>query len=148
MRQLLTCIVAVLIALVSVQAQEWHTNFDTAKELAEHQNKPIVLVFQGSDWCAPCIKLDKEIWSTEEFKTQAEKKFILLKADFPRRKKNTLSEVQKVQNAKLADKYNKRGMFPLVVVLTAKGELLGATGYKQISPIEYVSLLTSFVTKS
>ena len=31
---------------------------------AQKQNKKIILVFQGSDWCGPCIKLSKEIWST------------------------------------------------------------------------------------
>jgi thiol-disulfide isomerase/thioredoxin len=32
------------------------------------KSKPIVLVFSGSDWCAPCIKLDKSIWQSTEFK--------------------------------------------------------------------------------
>jgi thiol-disulfide isomerase/thioredoxin len=39
--------------------QDWKTNFELVKKEAASQSKPIVLVFSGSDWCAPCIKLDK-----------------------------------------------------------------------------------------
>ena len=37
-------------------SQNWLTNFNEAKKEASEKNKIIVLVFQGSDWCAPCIK--------------------------------------------------------------------------------------------
>lgn len=43
-------------------AQNWQTNFEEAKVLAQKENKNIVLVFSGSDWCAPCMKLEKNIW--------------------------------------------------------------------------------------
>jgi len=87
-------IVALLVMVVSVNttiAQEWQTDFTIAKEIAAKEGKPIILVFQGSDWCAPCIKLDREIWSTDTFKEYAKENYVMLKADFPRRKKNTLS---------------------------------------------------------
>ena len=49
-------------------AQQWETDFDKAKALAAEKDLPIVLVFQGSDWCAPCIRLDREVWATEAFR--------------------------------------------------------------------------------
>ena len=49
-------------------AQDWQTNFEEAKKIASAQDKNIILVFSGSDWCAPCIKLDKSIWQSEAFK--------------------------------------------------------------------------------
>ncbi|MEY8849087.1 thioredoxin family protein [Psychroserpens sp. XS_ASV72] len=125
-------------------AQEWLTNFEQAKSLAKAQNKKVILVFQGSDWCAPCIKLDKEIWSTETFKTYAEKHYIMLKADFPKRKKNALSEAQQEHNNKLAETYNKNGYFPYVVVMDADGNYLGSTGYQKIEPSEYIKILEDF----
>jgi thiol-disulfide isomerase/thioredoxin len=42
-------------------AQNWQTDFEEAKRIASEQNKNIIIVFSGSDWCAPCIKLDKNI---------------------------------------------------------------------------------------
>ncbi len=128
----------------SINAQEWLTDLNQAKTISAKENKNIVLVFQGSDWCAPCIKLDKEIWSTDEFKNYSKKHFVMLQADFPRKKKNKLETLQQQQNNELAEKYNKQGFFPHVVVLNKKGNVLGRTGYKKVSPTEYIKLLASF----
>jgi len=123
--------------------QNWETSFSKAKDLASQQNKPIVLVFQGSDWCAPCIKMDREIWSTEIFKTYASKHYIMLKADFPRRKNNKLSESQTKANAELAEKYNNQGFFPFVVMLDKEGDVLGQRGYSKITPSQFINDLNS-----
>ena len=133
-----------LIGLQSGISQEWQTDFETAKELSKTQNKKIVLVFSGSDWCAPCIKLEKEIFESEEFIEEAKSKFILLKADFPRKSANKLSKEQQAKNNNLASLYNKNGYFPLVVVLNSEGKSLGSTGYKKITPKEYITELAAF----
>lgn len=125
-------------------AQEWETNFDKAAAKAEASKHNIILVFSGSDWCAPCIKLDKNIWQSAEFRSYAKDNWVLLRADFPRKKDNRLSETQTALNAALAEKYNKNGHFPLVVVMDPKGNVLGETSYKNISPAEYVALLKEF----
>lgn len=133
-----------LISLSVANAQIWNTDIATAKKTAQEQNRKIILVFQGSDWCAPCIKLEKEIWSSEEFKTYSNQHFVLLKADFPKKKANKLSKEQQDKNDLLAEKYNQNGYFPLVVVLDKTGKVLGTTGYKNLSPAEYIKLLSSF----
>ena len=127
-------IVLIVICVFATQfllAQDWKTDFTVAKKEAAKENKPIILVFQGSDWCAPCIKLDKEIWSTEEFKDYAQKNYVMLKADFPRKNKNTLSPEQQEKNNKLAEMYNSNGYFPFVVVLDKSGKVLGQAGYQK-----------------
>ncbi len=125
-------------------AQDWLTNIDEAKKQASELDRNIILVFQGSDWCAPCIKLEKEIWSSQEFQAYAKDHFVMLKADFPRKKQNALSPDQQEHNEGLAEKYNRDGYFPFVVVLDGSGKVLGESGYKKISPAEYIILLTSF----
>ncbi|MGX1929349.1 thioredoxin family protein [Flagellimonas sp. 2504JD4-2] len=125
-------------------AQEWQTDIETAKKIAEDGDRSIILVFQGSDWCAPCIKLDKEIWSTAEFKSLAKTKFVMLKADFPRRKKNKLSPETEAHNKTLAQKYNPKGHFPYVVILDNHGKILGDMGYEKISPTAYFNKLNAF----
>ena len=125
-------------------AQEWLTDIDLAKERANKENKNIVLVFAGSDWCAPCIKLEKEIWESEVFKNYSRDNYILLKADFPRQKKNKLSKELQKHNDALAEQYNMQGYFPLVLLLDAKGKVLGKTGYKKVKPTDYINLLNSF----
>lgn len=126
-------------------SQNWKNNIEEAKTEAKISNKNILLVFSGSDWCAPCIKLDRTIFQTEVFKAEAAQKWVLVKADFPKKKGNALSVAQTESNKKLAEKYNKEGNFPLVVLLDASGKVLGITGYKNVSPIEYVQLLNAMV---
>lgn len=130
---------------VGVKAQEWQTDFAKAKEMAAANDKPIILVFQGSDWCAPCMKLDREIWSTESFKEYAAQNYVMLKADFPKRKANALSEEQTNANEALAEQYNQNGIFPLVVILDSAGKLLGETGYKKVTPELYIKGLNEFI---
>jgi len=130
--------------LTSLHAQDWVTDYDEAIKLASEKNRNIVLVFQGSDWCAPCIKLEREIWTSEEFKAFATDHFIMLKADFPRKKANQLEKAQQEKNNKLAEKYNKVGNFPFIVLIDKNGKVIGETGYQKITPKEYISILTDF----
>ena len=133
-----------LLASLTASAQEWAPDFATAQATATESEKPIVLVFSGSDWCAPCIKLDREIWQDAGFQEKSAEEFVFYRADFPRKKENKLSAEMTEANAKLAEKYNSRGAFPLVVVLSPEGEVLGQTGYQKISPEEYLAVLESF----
>jgi thioredoxin-related protein len=133
-----------LFTVTTVYSQEWLTDFEKSKISAKKENKKIVLVFQGSDWYAPCIKLDRAIWSTDEFKNYAKDHFVMLKADFPKKKQNALTEEQQVHNKQLADTYNKGGYFPYVIVLDVSGNVLGSTGYKKVTPMAYIDLLESF----
>jgi len=137
-------LIVFLLSTSAIFAQDWTTNFEEAKILASKKNQNIVLVFQGSDWCGPCIKLDREIWSTNTFKAFSKSHFVMLKADFPRRKANQLESEQIKRNTLLAEKYNPSGYFPLVVVLNSEGKVLGQTGYKNVSPTEYIAQLTAF----
>lgn len=122
-------------------AQDWKTNFEESKKEATEQNKKILLVFSGSDWCAPCIKLDKNIWMSEEFKAYAKENYVLLRADFPKKKANALPEEIKKGNLLLAEQYNKEGFFPLVVLLDSKGKVLGKKGFENISATQYLAQL-------
>ena len=128
-------------------AQEWQTNFEEAKKIATEQDKNVVIVFSGSDWCAPCIKLDKNIWQSEAFKKEAAAEWVLVKANFPRKKANELPKEQTEHNRKLAEKYNLEGSFPLVVVLDKNGKVLGKMGFKNVSPEEYIKMIHALEKK-
>lgn len=128
-------------------SQNWKTNFEDAKAEALKENKNIVLVFSGSDWCAPCIKLDNVVWKSDAFKAESEKNWVVYKADFPKKKANQLSAEQTESNKKLAEKYNRSGSFPLVVLLDKNGKVLGMTGFKNISATEYIQLIHSLEKK-
>jgi thioredoxin-related protein len=142
-------IVSLIVLIISVNSfsQNWKTNFEEVKTEATASNKKILLVFSGSDWCAPCIKLDRNIWQSKEFKAFSDLNYILYKADFPKKKGNQLPEELRKQNLVLAEKYNQNGNYPLVVLLDNKGTVLGMTGFKNVSPMEYIELLKNLEKK-
>lgn len=128
-------------------SQNWKNSFEAAKNQALAENKNIVLVFSGSDWCAPCIKLDKTVWQSAEFKKEAENNWIIYRADFPKKKVNQLTPALTESNKKIAAQYNASGYFPLVLLLDKSGTVLGVEGYKNISAAEYIQLIHSFEKK-
>lgn len=144
MKKMIITYSLIFLAIININAQEWQTDYTKAQEIAKLKNQKMILVFQGSDWCAPCMKLENEIWSSKEFKDYAKESFVLLKADFPRRRKNKLTKEQQKKNNMLAEKYNKKGIFPLVVVLDKEGKILGKTGYKKTTPANYIKNLATF----
>ncbi|TXN35012.1 thioredoxin family protein [Flagellimonas hymeniacidonis] len=130
----------------SLHAQQWQESFDDAVKLANEEDKPIVLVFSGSDWCPPCIRLKRNILDSEDFKAYASSHYIMYNADFPRKKKNLLPLDKLNANKSLAEKYNPKGHFPLVVVMNKQEMVLGKTGFdRKASPEKYISKLNSFV---
>ena len=137
--------ILVLFCSVLASAQNWKPSYEKALSISKEDNKPIILVFSGSDWCAPCINMERSIWQSEAFVSYSKEHYVLYKADFPRKKANQLSIDLKEQNSKLAETYNPKGHFPLVVVLSSDEKVLGNTGYKKLSPDQYISLLNSFV---
>ena len=78
--------VLILFFSIGIKAQEWNENYSDALSQAKAENKPLILVFSGSDWCPPCKRLNKKIFTSEEFKSYASKNYVLYRADFPRKK--------------------------------------------------------------
>jgi thioredoxin-related protein len=142
MRKALILLLFIGISVIA-SAQNWETNIDKAKNRAAQENKNIILVFSGSDWCIPCMRLEKNIWESADFISYSKEHFIMLRADFPKKKANALSKDQQADNDKLAETYNKDGLFPYVVILDKNGKIKGSTGYKNNTPAEYIALLHS-----
>lgn len=102
----------------------WMGNFTEAQKQAKATHKKILINFSGSDWCGPCIRLRKEILESENFEKYATAKLILVRADFPRQKKNQLPKEQIKLNESLAELYNKDGKFPFTVLVDENGNVL------------------------
>lgn len=127
----------ILLFTTFLSVPAWQTDFQKAKGEAMLEKKLILLNFSGSDWCAPCIKLKKEVLDTEDFMGFSSEKLVLVRADFPRLKKNQLPAKQLEQNEMLAEKYNIEGKFPFTVLLDAEGHVLKEwEGYPSTLTIE------------
>lgn len=128
----------------SLTAQNWETDWKVATQKSKKNNQKLILVFSGSDWCIPCIKLEKEIWEEKSFMAYALENYVLLRADFPKRRKNVLSIEKQIHNDKLAERFNVGGYFPLVVVISPEEKVLGQLGYEKSTPEKYIELINAF----
>ena len=117
-------ITVILISSFLFNAPQWGGDFDKAKTEAAQNHKYILLNFCGSDWCGPCIKLKKDIFESTEFGQYANDHLVLVRADFPRLKKNQLDTRQTAHNEALAEKYNNQGKFPLTVLIAPDGKVI------------------------
>ncbi len=127
----------------------WFTDYTQAKTEAVSSHKLVLINFSGSDWCGPCIRMKNEIFSTEAFEKYAGDNLILVRADFPRSKKNQLSKEQIQKNELLAEKYNKDGKFPLTVLVNAQGKVLKEwEGFPNETPARFINEISTIVNAS
>jgi thiol:disulfide interchange protein len=123
---------------VTTDVFKWETDMKVAKKRAKDENKNILANFTGSDWCGYCVALKKEVFDQPEFQEYAKKHLIMLELDFPR--KTELPAKLKEQNDELYQEFNVDG-FPTVLIINARGKVVGNTGYQQGGPAKYVEHL-------
>ncbi|RYF87512.1 MAG: thioredoxin family protein [Chitinophagaceae bacterium] len=124
----------------------WHTNFQEAEQLAAKEHKFVLVNFSGSDWCIPCIKLEKQIFDADMFAHYADKNLVLVKADFPRLNKNRLSKEQTELNEKLASQYNPHGKFPYTLLIDENGKVVKEwDGLTTNSPDKFIAEVNTVV---
>lgn len=116
--------ITLFLFISSLSMAQQNETFDQKLEKAKLEHKRILLYFSGSDWCAPCVKFKKFMVNTDEFQTFANANLIIYNADFPRLSKNKLTKEIEKQNDSLADKYNTKGVFPLILLLDENGTII------------------------
>ncbi len=129
------------------EADVWVKNFELAVKKSSAEQKLIFMSFSGSDWCKPCIKLTKEVLDSDDFLNFAKENFILLRIDFPQHQ-SKISKEQVKHNEKLADQYNKEGVFPLILILDSKKNVIAKTGYRQGGSRQYILHLKYLLGKN
>ncbi len=142
-------LVAILLSLMTMSCMSgtdedlnWYSRLDEAQKAAQKEDKPILLFFTGSDWCGWCKKLVAQVLSQPAFKDYAEQSLVLVKLDFPRN--IAMDQRQKEYNNSLAKQYQVAG-FPTIFLLSSDGEVLGQTGYQDLTPDAYVEHLKAFI---
>jgi thioredoxin-related protein len=120
----------------------WLTDFAAAQQKAKAGHKSLLLDFTGSDWCGWCMKLDREIFATPEFREFADKNLVLVKVDFPRQ--HPQSAAEQAQNQQLAAQYQVQG-FPTLVVLNSDGHQAGTLGYMRGGPQPFLKALAELI---
>jgi thioredoxin-related protein len=99
---------------------KWHKDLPSALRDAKRGNKQILLLATGSDWCPPCMALERKIFSDREFAALAST-MVLLKADFPRKRPQAATD--KKAAMEIVKKYPIKG-YPTVFLLDSNGRVL------------------------
>ena len=135
--------------LYSQDNNGWLINFEEAAKLSIKSGKPILANFTGSDWCGWCIRLNREVFVTPEFKNWASENVILLELDYPRRVQQT-DEIKK-QNRELQQFFQVRGYPTLhifnVVITDGKTQItsLGKMGYLAGGPTPWIASANNYL---
>lgn len=138
--------IALLLLSLFTFAGTPNNDLEAAKQQAKTENKFILLKFSGSDWCIPCIKFQKNVMDSATFKTYAEQHLVLMEADFPRKTKNQLSAEDQKKNDALAEKFNKEGVFPKIILLDADGNVVAQwSGFKDFTAEQFVTELKNYI---
>ena len=125
---------------------EWSENYLQARKAAAAKKIPMLILFSGSDWCPPCMRLDENILDTKEFASYAGKgKFVLFKADFPRAKKKPAAIAQ--QNQQLMQIYRVQGV-PTIILAGADGKEFARTGFIPVDVKKYIEHLETLLKKA
>lgn len=128
----------------SVEA-DWTENYDEALAESKAGDRPMFLLFTGSDWCPPCMRLERRVLSSETFAEFAAGNLALMKADFPR---GPQSEAIARQNQALQRQYSIRGYPTVLLIEPQSGKVIFAeSGYGGQSPAAYVESLKAALAK-
>lgn len=119
----------------------WFADLGAAQAQAKATNRPMVVVFSGSDWCAPCVRYEREVFAQPSFAAYAKNRLVLAHFDYPRQPKNQPSAAQAKRNQAATAQLNREGDFPLAVIVSPEGKVLAKTGYIAGGPAAFAAYL-------
>lgn len=142
MQKVLTILFTFCLSGLALAAEShWLTSLPEAEARAKKDNKRILINFTGSDWCPACKVLEAEALSKKEFIDYADKKLVLVLADFPLGLKQP-EALQRANNA-LQQKYGVEG-YPTLILLNADGKKIWTHfGYQGGGPRGLIDSLES-----
>lgn len=90
------------------------TDWDKARQIAKEQNKRILIILTGSEWCAPCKKMDKNVIQNNEFQNYVSQNLIVFLVDIPGNVIDLDSSIYK-KYQKFEEKYETKRLPSLVL---------------------------------
>lgn len=101
-----------------------------------------LIVFEGSDWCPQCRRLEKEILNDSLFLTQLQTHSVFIeRIDFPQRKK--LSAATRNYNNSIAEKYAFDGGFPTLILTRTDSFRFHRISYSNQSKEKFLAEINS-----
>ncbi|MAD96766.1 MAG: hypothetical protein CMB99_05490 [Flavobacteriaceae bacterium] len=105
--------------LVKSDSLTWEPFYKAALKKAKKERKPVLIYFKGSDWCAPCKIIEKELFLAERFQKMANSSLILLEVDIPR--DMTILSTDKLRDNLVVQKKYRVNSFPTLLFVNHRG---------------------------
>jgi len=113
----------------------WFTDLAKAQAQANAEKKTVLLFFHGSDWCPPCVEIQRQVVNSPQFIAYAREALVLVDVDFPEKAKQ--DKALKQANLALKAKFNVGDNYPTLVLLNESGEtVFQEAGYGGGGPAE------------
>jgi protein disulfide-isomerase len=118
------------VAQVKSTPEGWYDDYNAAMTAARQTNRPVFVLFTGSDWCGWCIKLREDVLSQPAFQKLASEELILMFVDSPR--DFDLPPHIRQAHEMLAQTLGAGGGVPHAILVSADGKKIGEiSGYRK-----------------
>jgi protein disulfide-isomerase len=135
-------LLAPLPALAGAGRLAWSDDYAAARQNALDTNRPLYLVFTGSDWCAWCKKLDAELLDDPRVKEMLGSSFVPVRFDDLRRTKQPLQQRRRYRA--MARRFEVDAV-PAVLVVDPRDEsVLLRHAYLDVPAERYIETLVRF----
>lgn len=111
---------------------------------AAQEHKELMIKFVGSTWCAPCHRLERNVFETAAFR-KASAGYRIVTADYPPLEERTEEKIRNDPNLaelmEIKERYDVPG-FPTIILLGADGKVSArVVGHSSDSPRAYIARL-------
>ena len=111
---------------------------------SQDNNNYKLIVFEGSDWCSNCLRLERNVLSQEAFADYRQSVSLEVeRIDFPQR--NEQDEATKNYNAQIADQYDFKGIFPTVLLVNNNNGNVHQIPYRKEDVQQFIGKLDQFM---
>ena len=111
-------------------------DFKELIETSKKADKPLVLLFTGSEWCPPCKKMARDILATEEWRRFVEEGMRFVVYDFPRGGGGSGAEAER--RRAMAERFHIEGFPTLITIDPETGTTRRRVGFSGGEASEYI----------
>lgn len=102
-------------------AFKWEKSYKRAQAVARETGLPIIVLFTGTNWCGPCMRLESNVLSKPGFKEKMKGVAVGYKVAIP-----SPGQFADKKDAQLAAKLGMKGGVPCLLVISPDENLLGS----------------------
>ncbi|NGX48303.1 MAG: Disulfide bond reductase DsbH [Chlamydiae bacterium] len=128
-------IIACILLICNSGYAKWHDNYKEAKKIATLEEKPLLIVFLGPNWCPWSDQLEVEVLASNAFLENLEKEVVLLKVDIPEDFDEEGFPGQDLRNQFHVEEC------PSLVLVESSGEEIAKLSYLPIDQKEFVTYI-------